>query len=275
MCHHHRPEEPWLRVRPESDAALTSDLDPSGALRPDSSGRLINRHRLTLHPRRNSFGRVSGSTTPPALRRNATRRAGVIAGLVAGPFFLISVGLNTWASIDYLHGLGWEFVGGGQVPWPSSLARGPYGWAQVVTFVVTGLMIVILAAAVRDQLPRRRTRSFAIVLLALLGVALMLAAFSVDTPMLSGGDPETWSGWVHGIAFVLIIAMGVLAPLAMALAVRGYRSWRPIGVVSVAASALFVVFLILPWGNASFLMAVVALFAWIAAVAVRLAAHHS
>ena len=38
-------------------------------------------------------------------------RAGVLAGLLAGPFFLISVGLNTWASLGYLDQLGWEFVG--------------------------------------------------------------------------------------------------------------------------------------------------------------------
>ena len=68
---------------------------------------------------------------------------------------------------------------------------------------------------------------------------------------------------------------GVLAPLTMARAVRGDRSWRPIGVVSVAASALFVVFLILPWGNASFLMASVTLFGWIAALAARLTTNHS
>jgi hypothetical protein len=36
--------------------------------------------------------------------------------------------------------------------------------------------------------------------------------------------------------------------------------------VSLAASALFVVFLILPWGKASFLMGI----AWITALAVRL-----
>ena len=74
---------------------------------------------------------------------------------------------------------------------------------------------------------------------------------------------------------MLIIATGVLAPLAMALAVRGDPGWRPIAVVSVAASAFFVVFLLLPWGNASFLIAIMTLFAWIAAVAGRLATHHS
>jgi Protein of unknown function (DUF998) len=203
------------------------------------------------------------------------RRAGVVAGILAAPFFLVSVGMNTWASLGYLHQLGWEFVGGKQVPWPSSLARGPYRWAQVATFVIAGLLIVVLAVAVRDQLPRRRVSGFAVVLLALLGVAPIFAAFRVDVPMLSGGSPGTWHGWIHGIAFLLIIAMGVLTPVAMALAVRGDPRWRPIPVVSLAASALFVVFLFLPWGNASFLMAIVTVFAWITAVAVRLARYTS
>ena len=215
---------------------------------------------------------MASSATTGAVKGKALRRAGTLAGLLAGPFFLLSVGLNTWASIGYLYGLGWEFVGGEQVPWPSSLARGPYGWAQIATFVITGVLIVILAVAMRDELPRTRVSSVAV---ALLGVALMLAAFRVDVPMLRGGNPNTWNGWVHGIAFLLIIATGVLAPLTMALAVRGDPSWRPITVVSVAASALFVVFLLLPWGNASFLMAIVTLFAWLAAIGVRLATYRS
>ena len=218
---------------------------------------------------------MAGSAASAAEKGTALRRSGSVAGLVAGPFFLISVGLNSWASIDYLHRLGWEFVGGEQVPWPSSLARGPYGWAQVATFVVTGLLIVVLAIAVRDELPRRRASGFAVMLLVLLGVALILAAFRVDTPMLRGGNPNTWHGWIHAIAFLLIIATGVIAPLTTALAVRRDPGWRPIAVVSVAASALFVVFLFLPWGNATFLMAIVILFAWIASVAVRQATYRS
>jgi Protein of unknown function (DUF998) len=205
------------------------------------------------------------------VKGEALSRAGALAGMLAGPFFLVSVGLNTWASLGYLRDLGWEFVGGEQVPWPSSLARGPYGWAQVVTFMITGFMIVLLAVALRDQLPPGRASVFAFVLLALLGVALMLAGFRVDVPMLSGRSPATWHGWVHGIAFLLIIAMGVLAPLTMALAVRGNASWRPIMVVSVVTGALFVVFLILPWGNASFLVAILVLFAWLGVIAIRLA----
>jgi hypothetical protein len=115
-------------------------------------------------------------------------------------------------------------LGGEQIPWPSSLARGPYGWVQVTTFVITGLLILILAAAVRDDLPRRRASAMGVVLLALLGVALILAGFRVDVPMLNGGSPATWHGWMHGIAFLLIIATDVLAPLMMALAVQATRA---------------------------------------------------
>jgi hypothetical protein len=104
------------------------------------------------------------------VKRATLHRAGLLDGLLAGPFFLISVGLNTWASLGYLDQLGWEFVGGEQVPWPSSLARGPYGWAQIATFAITGPLIVVLAVAIRDRPPQRRATGFAVMLLALLGL---------------------------------------------------------------------------------------------------------
>jgi hypothetical protein len=53
---------------------------------------------------------VVSSTAGAAVKGQALRRAGTLAGLLAGPFFLISVGLNTWASIDYLQNLGWDFA---------------------------------------------------------------------------------------------------------------------------------------------------------------------
>jgi hypothetical protein len=158
---------------------------------------------------------------------------------------------------------------------PRSLARGPYGWPQVATFVTTGLLIASSLSRHAISCRAGGRAGFAVVLLALLGVALILAGFRVDVPMLSSGSPATWHGGVHGIAFLLIIATGVLAPLTMALAMRGDACWRPITVMSLAASALFVVFLFLPWGNASFLVAIVTVFAWITAVAVRLATYTS
>jgi len=67
--------------------------------------------------------------------------------------------------------------------WAASRSRGQVRWHASRTvgrksrpFVITGLLIVVLAIAVREQLPRRRASSLAVVLLALLGVALILAA---------------------------------------------------------------------------------------------------
>jgi hypothetical protein len=45
------------------------------------------------------------------MKSEGLRRAGVLAGLLAGPIFLVSVGLNTWASVGYLYQLRWEFTG--------------------------------------------------------------------------------------------------------------------------------------------------------------------
>jgi hypothetical protein len=217
---------------------------------------------------------VAGGTAGAAVQAEALRRAGAVAGLAAGPLFVISVGWNSWASIDFLHRLGWAFLGGGQVPWPSSLARGPYGWVQVATFVITGLLVVVFAVAVGQQLPRRRASNLAVVFLGLLGVALVLAAFRVDTAMLRGGNPDSWHGWIHEIAFLLIIAAGLLAPPTTALAVHGEPSWQPIGAVSLAATTILVVSLSMPWGNAPFLIAILTLFGWIAALAAHLTTHH-
>jgi hypothetical protein len=185
---------------------------------------------------------VAGSTTNVAVKGAALRRAGVLAGLLAGPILLVSVGLNTWAGVGYLHQLAWEFVGGEQVPWPSSLAGGPYGWAQLATFVITGLLIVVLAVALRDQLPRRRARSFAVVLLAPVGggaAARRVQGRYADAQRRESQDLER----VGARDRVLVDHCGrVVAPLTMALAVGGDAAGcRPIAVVSLAASALFVV----------------------------------
>jgi hypothetical protein len=132
--------------------------------------------------------------------------------------------------------------GGEQVPWPSSLAGGPYGWAQLATFVITGLLIVVLAVALRDQLPRRRARSFAVVLLAPVGggaAARRVQGRYADAQRRESQDLER----VGARDRVLVDHCGrVVAPLTMALAVGGDAAGcRPIAVVSLAASALFVV----------------------------------
>jgi hypothetical protein len=56
---------------------------------------------------------AGGKQHRAAVKGSALRRVGVLAGILAGPIFLVSVGLNTWASVGYLHQLGWEILGRG------------------------------------------------------------------------------------------------------------------------------------------------------------------
>lgn len=87
-----------------------------------------------------------------AVKGNALRRAGALAGIVAGPLFLVSAQLSSRASLGYLH----ELAGNS-----TAASRSP----------TTSRLIVILAVAVRDRLPRRRASSFAVVQLAFWGGA--------------------------------------------------------------------------------------------------------
>ena len=125
------------------------------------------------------------------MKAKPLRRAGVFAGLASGPFFLGFGGIEQlgqpWLPSSAWLGIRWRRAG------PMAALAGTQTVRDAgCNFRHTGLLIVFLAIAVRDQLPRRRASSFAVVLLALLGVALILAAFRVDVPMLSGGSPVTW-----------------------------------------------------------------------------------
>lgn len=72
------------------------------------------------------------------LRRMAD--AGMISPLVFG--FTITV--LTFLEYDFITGIGWTPVENSNVPWPSVLALGPYGWLQVANFVFFGVFLIAL-----------------------------------------------------------------------------------------------------------------------------------
>ncbi|HEX2774702.1 MAG TPA: DUF998 domain-containing protein [Micromonosporaceae bacterium] len=212
---------------------------------------------------------MSQLTHAPAAQLD-TKRAGAVAGLVAGPVFLAAVAANTWASIDFLRSLGWQLVGGKNIPWPSSLAAGPYGWLQITAFFVAGCLIVLFAQGLRRALPARRSAVVAVVALTIAGLAIAASAFPVDAAMIETGDPSTWHGWIHGVAFLVALPSILFAPVATALALRGDRHWRPFGWLCVAATPVMLALLLLPLGNAGFYLFLTTAFGWIFALAARL-----
>jgi Protein of unknown function (DUF998) len=117
-------------------------------------------------------------------------------------------------------------IGGKDIPWPSSLAAGPYGWAQIANFLLAGVLILLFAGALRRALPARRASIVAFAALTSAGIAIAASAFPVDATMIATGNPSTWHGWIHGTAFLVALPSILIAPLATALAVRGDSRWR-------------------------------------------------
>jgi hypothetical protein len=200
-----------------------------------------------------------------------TTRLASLAGLVAGPFFLGLILLDTWLSLDFLHSIGWQFTGGRSVPYPSCLALGPHGWMQIGAFLVTGVLVVVFARGLRHGLPRRRLSTAAVSLLTLFGAAIAASSAKADWSMVDGGDPATVNGVIHGLAFMVALPSILAATVVLGLAVRGDARWRPFAIASPLVGVALVLSLVLgPHGQASFLVFLTILFGWIAALALRL-----
>lgn len=178
-------------------------------------------------------------TDDAADRAGPGQRRARVAALAAGPFFLGSILLNSWASIDFLGEHGWALRGSRDVLWPSILARRPYGAVQIATFAITGVLVLVMAHGLRPALPRRWAARGGGWLVPAFGLAVLASATPLDAPMADGGQPDTSHGQVHAAAFLVAVASAVLGALAFGPGLRGFATWRPLAVVSpVAAGAM-------------------------------------
>jgi hypothetical protein len=207
---------------------------------------------------------------PPAVHGETEHRKQLAAraGIVAGPLFLITVVILTVLRYDYLRSLGWTILDEHNVPYPSGLALGDRGWAQMLNFAVTGLLVLVFFRALRHELPDRRSARVASALMTVMAVAMVTSAAPTDRDFTAA--PSTWHGWMHGISFLVILLCTVITPLVTARALRGEARWRPLGAVSVAASVICLLTLFVP-SQVGFYVFLVTLFGWIGALAVRYA----
>src|SRR5579884_2469208 len=192
------------------------------------------------------------SDTRPAITAPDARKLAPLAGILAGPLFLTTVALLTWAEAGYMHRLGWRYTKNNNVPWPSGLALGPDGWIQIVNFAITGQL--------------------ALALLTVLGAALTVSAFPTDHGAAAGKNPNTWHGWIHSAAFVGVAVPAIVGPVFVALALRRDPSWRPLPALSALVPPLLVGAFIAQHAlhDVAFTGFLVIVFAWLAALAGRL-----
>ena len=199
----------------------------------------------------------------------STRRL-ALAGSI-GPVLFVAIAIvMTVLEWDFLHQLGWHLVQDSSVPYPSSTAMGPYGLLQTVNFIQVGLSVIAIAIGLWRMVQPRPRVGLAFVFLA--GVAIVLAMFTTDG---STNTPTTWHGWIHGIAFLLMLFSTLLGAIALAIQLRNNAQWRgiaraAIGVPIVIIATLFLGGAVKQAGGLIGIISLLVIFGWYELLGLRL-----
>jgi hypothetical protein len=197
-----------------------------------------------------------------------TRQLAVIA--VIGPVLWVAiVGILTELEWDFLRDLGWDPLEATDVPYPSSTALGPYGWLQILNFLMLGITELALAIGLwRILRPRPRV---GLAFLGLLGVASVLSAFPTD----GGMEIRTWHGAIHAASFVLMVISSLGAQIALAIAFWNRPGWSAMGRYSLVAVLLAIglavaASVVAPLGSLFSTLTILTIVVWVELLALRL-----
>jgi hypothetical protein len=135
-----------------------------------------------------------------------------------------------------------ETSGASNVFWTSTLALGPVGWLQVLSFAFFRLTLIIFALGLhRAVASSGRPPWAAQALLVVAGVALVLAAFKTDPHLMQG--PQTWHGTIHFLAFLLLVLSFFLSLFFWWRRLRGDPRWRAYAPYTLITTILYIALL--------------------------------
>jgi len=123
---------------------------------------------------------MSMQTNSAFLESDIKTKVLLICGVLAGPFFTLSwflQGLNRTGYDPMQHAI-------------SSLSMGEFGWIQIATFIITGLLILAFSIELRRILRHPSGSVWGPLLLGLLGIGLIGSGIFVTDP-LNGYPPGT------------------------------------------------------------------------------------
>lgn len=192
--------------------------------------------------------------------------AAAVAGMAGPALFAAVLVALTAIQYDFLLGIGWRPLRDPAGAWPSGLTLGPYGWAQTASFVVSGLLLMLFATGLHLEATDGRGSRVGPALLFTAGAAMALMAFETDPIRRTG--PRSLHGWVHDLAFVLLVLALLPALFFLGRRFREDPLWRGHARYTLVTGLLAVLFLLLP-GVAYYLFLAVVL-VWFEVTALRL-----
>lgn len=149
--------------------------------------------------------------------------------ILLGPILFATVlTALTIIQYDFMRSLGWHPLNDPTFDWPSGLALGKYGFIMTATFIISGLLIVLLALRLKTDLGTAATSQAGSALLVLSGLALASLAFTTDPTIRT--TPATWHGRLHDLSFVLLGFTLLPAMLILGKAFQGDPRWRGYGI---------------------------------------------
>jgi hypothetical protein len=195
---------------------------------------------------------------------------------MVGPWLWTAIVLVlTVVEYDTLTGFGWTPGGSYGVNYPSSLALGQLGWAQMLNFALLGVSLISLAVALYRSVRPGRLAKVAPVLMGIAGFGFLLSVFPTDTG--PPNAPATWHGTIHGIGFIVAFLPLVLSMFFLAVSVRGDSHWNGYGWIGpvvgvIALLSFFGLAAVMPasMDQIPFYLTLVVLFAGISLIGFRL-----
>jgi hypothetical protein len=200
------------------------------------------------------------------VKRRIIKLAG-IAGTI-GPVLFGGV-LLTLSVLEYnfMLGIGWQPVADPAGAWPSGLALGPYGAAQIANFVVSGFLLCLFALGLYLEIASRHaSTSPGTALLFLAGVAMTLMGFRTDP--IERVRSRSLHGLIHDSAFVVFVIAFLAALFFLWWGLRWDARWQDHARYTLATGIMAMLLLLLP--GVAYYLFLVTLLAWIEVTAIRL-----
>jgi hypothetical protein len=163
------------------------------------------------------------------------QKLAALGGIIEPVMFTCAVTVLTIAQYDFMRSLGWDPIHAPTFDWPSGLSLGPYGIWMTLTFVLSGLFMVIFALALRITLGEGTASRIGTLSLLLAGCALGGLAFTTDPTIRS--TPATWHGRLHDLAFVLLGIFMLVSMLGLGRAFQNDPRWRGFGTYTFVTAA--------------------------------------
>jgi Protein of unknown function (DUF998) len=192
--------------------------------------------------------------------------AAVIAGMM-GPALFGTVLLALSAlQYDFMLGIGWRPLANPAGAWPSGLALGPYGLAQVANFVLSGLLLAFFSLGLHLGATNGRGSPFGPALLLMAGTAMSLMGFETDPIRRIG--PRSLHGLIHDAAYVIFVLAFLAALFSLWRRFESDPRWQGYARYTLATGIIAVLLLLLP--GVAYCLFIVTLLIWIEATAIRL-----